>query len=452
MTRLRMTRHLEWMVGLAVIATASRADAFPAFARKYGMSCSACHVAWPIFNQQGQNFRDNGYQFQLGKDDPVTLSQAYIPVSLRTTSFYQFTRTTNQPSDQGPIVTTTGGVPLPPGVDILTGGTIARDLSFLVVVSGFGPDGTASMESAWARLDNLGGAGWLNLRVGKFELDQPASAHRNVALIANYAVYSAHPVGSLVGFDVAENQAGIELDGHDARSLTRYSIAVVSANGDPGGKGAWSSPLVWAHVQRAFELDSSVLPWVRIGALGAVGWWPTSFNTVTDASGAVTNVPGTGTNMKNYYRAGAELSWMFGYPSTPALFTAAYMYGRENAGLAQGTDAVSGADLSTVTNSFHGGFLEVDWVPFSVVEYNATPWLFFARYDIVRYNHGAGDLDGGTLGARRYLALGPRAAMAIHVEVHADRTKGIGAPDPANPSTNLDVQTQSVLAGLDFDF
>lgn len=135
-----------------------------------------------IFNPQGQSFRDNGYQFGLGKDDPVTLSQAYTPFALRTTPAYQYTRITNQPGNGVPVTVQSGGVPIPPGADILTGGTIAKDLSFLVVAAGFGEDGTASLESAWARLDNLVGSGWLNFKIGKFELDEPASAHRGVSL------------------------------------------------------------------------------------------------------------------------------------------------------------------------------------------------------------------------------------------------------------------------------
>ena len=36
--------------------------AIPAFARKYGLPCSACHIGWPILNNFGLAFRDNGYQ------------------------------------------------------------------------------------------------------------------------------------------------------------------------------------------------------------------------------------------------------------------------------------------------------------------------------------------------------------------------------------------------------
>lgn len=442
-----MARYLRWIAAGFMLALAMRAEAIPAFARKYGMSCTACHVAWPIFNQEGQNFRDNGYQFGLGKDDPVTISQAYLPIAIRTTPAYQFTRTTNQPSEQGPITVQTGGVPLPPGVDILTAGTIAKDISFLLVISGFGPDGTASVESAWARFDNLFGSGWLNFKIGKFELDEPASAHRGVALTYGYAVYGARPMGSMVGFDMGENQVGIEIDGHDARSATRYSLSFTSLNGGEVGSGresgnGWSSPMVYGHVQQAFETGSPVLPWVRLGVLGGVGWWPTTFE--TDGSSPI---PGTGRDHKQITRAGAEVSWLMGNAATPLFFTVAYQHGTEAAGLAEsGTiDPATGVDLSTVSNSFNGGFAELDWVPFAESSYNSVPWLFFARYDAVRFQRGTGDVDGGTIGVRRYLALGPRASAAIHLEYHYDRTKGVGAND-------LDVTTQSVLAGVDFDF
>jgi len=420
---------------LSLLILATRAEAIPAFARKYGTSCSACHVAWPILNPQGQLFRDNGYQFGLGKDDPVTVSNAYVPFAVRTTAAYQGTRTTHQASDGDPVTTRTGGVPSP-GLDILTAGTIARDVSFLVVVAGFTPDEPGGVESGWARLSNLGGTSWLNVKAGKLELDQPASSHRPVTMTAGYAVYGAHPDGSAVAFDLGENQVGVELDGHSARSTTRYAIALVSANGDPGSSGVWSSPLVYGHVQQAFELGNPVLPWVRVGALAALGWLPTEF--ATDAGEPI---PGTGRAHKRYARVGGELSGMLGYPSTPFLFTAAYLYGREDAALGGGTEA----------NGFQGGFVEVNWVPFSDVAYNATPWLLFGRYDFVRYKTGPGNVDGVTGGARRYLAMGPRASLAIHAEVHADRTRQAGAPSPSS-GTNLDVESQTLMLGLDFAY
>ncbi len=444
------TVHVRTAAALLLAVAASRAEAFPAFARKYGMSCTACPVAWPILHQVGQNFRDNGYQFGLGKDDPVALNPSYIPVAIRTTAAYQYTETTNVPSASGPITTRTGGVPVPPGVDVLSGGTIAEDLSFLVVLTGFSPsDNAAFAESAWVRLDHLGGSNWANLRIGKFELDEPASAHRNVTLTGGYAVYGAH--GGAVAFDMSQNQVGVELDGHDARSATRYAISLTSANGGEGlSRNAWSSPLLYGHVQQAFETGSDFLSWVRVGLLGALGWWPTVYE--YGANGAA--ISGTGRVHKQFSRVGAEVSGIFGNPATPLLATAVWMQGREDAGLGAPPDPAfpSNTDPTAPSLTYSGGFLELDWVPWADSSYNASPWMFFGRYDVLRYKSGVpGDTDGFTVGARRYLAVGPRASAAIHVEYSHAKVKGVGAPDP-DTGLARDQQTQAVLAGIDFDF
>jgi hypothetical protein len=127
---------------------------------------------------------------------------------------------------------------------------------------------------------------------------------------------------------------------------------------------------------------------------------------------------------------------LLGYPSTPFQWQVAYLYGQESAG-------ASGAGSPAA--HFSGGWLEVNWVPWTENDYNATPWLLFARYDFVRQGAGPGDFDGATLGARRYLAVGPRASAAVHLEVSTGTTKGV-ADGGAN------VQSQSVLAGIDFAF
>lgn len=444
-----MPRRVRLLAAALLTLAAARAEAFPAFAKKYGMSCTACHEAWPILNQLGTNFRDNGYQFGLGKDDPVQLSQDYVPIALRTTPAYQYTRVTHQESADGPVTTQTGGVPLPPGVDLLTGGVISNDISFLLVLSGFSPtDGQVAVESGWVRFNRLGGSTWANVRLGKFELDQPISPHRSISLTAGYPATGGHPPGSLVPLDLSENQVGVELDGHDDRSLTRYSLSLTSINGGEGLSGnAWSAPFVYGHVQRVFELENRVVPWVRIGALGGVGWWPTAFALDGDGN----PIPGTGRDHKQLERAGAELSWKIGEEATPLLVTAAWHWGHEAAGLAEGADPVTGEDLAERAASFSGGYLEAVWVPFVEPRYDATPWAFFGRYDLVRYRNGVGDVDGVTVGARRYLVLGPRASAAVHLELHYDRSRRTSAIASAS-GPPLDVETEAALAGLDFDF
>jgi hypothetical protein len=76
-------RHL---VALGILFSAVQlAYGIPAFARKYGLPCSACHEAWPMLNNFGQTFKDNGYQLGNDRDAPIYQEPAYWPIMFRTT-------------------------------------------------------------------------------------------------------------------------------------------------------------------------------------------------------------------------------------------------------------------------------------------------------------------------------------------------------------------------------
>ena len=53
----------------------SQALALPAFARKYGMSCSQCHSDYPTLNSFGRQFKMNGYVVARGSDYGVLKSE-----------------------------------------------------------------------------------------------------------------------------------------------------------------------------------------------------------------------------------------------------------------------------------------------------------------------------------------------------------------------------------------
>ena len=67
------------------VSVCSPAFAVPAFARKYGLPCSACHEAWPKLNNFGLAFRDNGYQLMNDRDAPIYQNPSYFPISFRAT-------------------------------------------------------------------------------------------------------------------------------------------------------------------------------------------------------------------------------------------------------------------------------------------------------------------------------------------------------------------------------
>ena len=70
----------------------SEAHAIPAFGRKYGLPCNVCHVpGFPKLNDFGNQFRDQGYQFDADVDLPThpNITMGYWPLSMRTTVGYQ---------------------------------------------------------------------------------------------------------------------------------------------------------------------------------------------------------------------------------------------------------------------------------------------------------------------------------------------------------------------------
>jgi len=62
------------------------AIAVPAFARKTGLSCSACHEVWPRLNDFGQIFLDRGYRLQRDRDAPVEQDGSFWPITMRRNS------------------------------------------------------------------------------------------------------------------------------------------------------------------------------------------------------------------------------------------------------------------------------------------------------------------------------------------------------------------------------
>ena len=66
-----------------ILGASQSASALPAFARKYGLRCSACHESWPMLNYFGQKFKDNGYQLMNERDSPIWQNPGYWPVTFR---------------------------------------------------------------------------------------------------------------------------------------------------------------------------------------------------------------------------------------------------------------------------------------------------------------------------------------------------------------------------------
>src|SRR5579863_9946489 len=223
---------------LVLLFSCSSASALPAFARKYGMPCSSCHEAWPMLSPFGQQFKDNGYQMGNERDAPIFQQAAYWPVTFRITPIWHRESTdkaqvdgSNGPSGNEAKVTTQGFDWS--GLDFHTGGTLAKDFSFYVLPSSDNT-GAFHFESVWARMDNLLGSSWLNVKMGKFELDNLLSEKRILTLTSISGVYTnyhfAPPGDANIFGQIGDNQLGLEYMGHSVDDRTRVSAALLSSN------------------------------------------------------------------------------------------------------------------------------------------------------------------------------------------------------------------------------
>jgi hypothetical protein len=402
-----MTRAPLIISVLAATLYAPSALAVPAFARATGMGCPACHESWPQLNDVGELYRDRGYRTTGTPADTADRSLDYVPVTLRTFLGYQVTHGENDPSTPG--VTLNTGSFVDPGADLIFAMNLARHFSVLAVVSGFASDGAAALESAWVRINDIADSSWLNLRVGRHELDLPMSQHRAYELTTDppFSMFNYHPAGSKMGYyGMGDNQLGIELSGHGDGPGLRYAVSLVGTGADRSG--ALSGPTAYGHVTWTRQLDSP-LRRLRLGAFADFGRAPSTI--AVDGDG--TPILGTGRDDKGFYHAGAEVHVTLGPIATPLLVHVVYQYGREAKEIVAGTrDA-----------QWHGVLAELDWIPLATT-------TVFGRAELIRNLRqgdpatagSENDVTAFALGLRYSLFLSSWGAISAHGEISTTGT------------------------------
>lgn len=428
---------------LLVILSSTPGYAIPAFARKYGLPCSACHEAWPKLNSFGQNFKDQGYQLNNDRDSPIWLNPSYWPVAMRITPHWHYESLGHQSVDSGDGTVEqtikTSGFDLT-GIDILAGGTLAKNVSFLLVPSIDGVEGTVGFESANIRLDNIKGSPWLNLKFGKFELDGPLAEKRMMSFSNTGGVYQLYhyiPFGgdNINDFTIGENQLGIELMGHSLDDHTRYAASLISSSngslGLPGGRSYDG----FLHLSQGFMAGKLGLQ--RVGVYGVTGLRPTYSLT----SGGEP-IAGTGRGNKSFYRVGAYGNLYVGKFDLAGV----YQHASDNVFLANGTPAngelPEGAQGATWNiGTFEGHYL-----------YSPKHFIL-GRYELVRMSRQPlsdlpsdyGNIDVFTAGYRFYPFINSRAGFAWHIEFST--LKAVKTAD-----SGADQRSNSFFTGFDFAF
>jgi hypothetical protein len=460
----RFCRKSQWvphflafaLVLLFLSLSSQNANALPAFARKYGLRCSACHESWPMLNYFGQKFKDNGYQLMNDRDAPIWQNPGYWPVTFRIIPIWHRVSTGKVAVDQGSGVSriTTSGFDIS-GLDFHTGGTLEKNFSFYVLPSS---DNTGSFhfETVMARLDNLFGSPWLNIKLGKFELDNLLSEKRILTLTGNGGIYQLYhfiPVGDGNVFgQMGDNQLGAEIMGHSYNDRTRYSAALISSTDGNVGLPYGNAYTGFFAVSQAF--DAGKLGVDRIGAYAMIGQAPTYYLTQGG-----TPLAGSGTTNKSFNREGFVGQFYFGQHFDVQVVT---QHGWDNAWFGQGYgDPI---DTAGAPNNLNGtalppGSQAPTWNGVLVEpHYVYSPQIIFiGRYETIRMSRQAtpgtasnlGNISTYTLGFRYNPFMTSRAGFAWHNEYNWLHQDGTG---PMIGLNTTNVNTSELLTGFDFDF
>jgi hypothetical protein len=463
-----------------LLGASQSASALPAFARKYGLRCSACHESWPALNNFGLKFRDNGYQLMNDRDAPIWQNPGYWPVTFRITPIWHRVSSLNQVDVYGPTgegIGITGstaqrisstGFDLS-GLDFHTGGTLEKNFSFYVLPSS---DSTGSFhfESVNARVDNIGGSPWLNLRLGKFELNNLLSEKRTLWLTGNGGIYQTYhfiPVndGNTFG-QMGDNQLGVEYMGHSVDDRTRISAALLSsADGSVGLITGANSYSGFFTFDQAF--DTGKLGMQRLGGYAFVGQAATYYLT----NGGVP-IPGSGIGNKSFSRVGFYGQFYLGPHFDINIVT---QHGEDNAWFGQGygsavaSDGNGTATCTTPTgcppnntpgSSLPQGAQAPTWNGYTFeARYVYSPQLIFkAVYEAERMSQQAtpgtpsnlGNINNYSIGYRYNPFMTSRAGFAYFGEFNVFHQDLTGPPNSLGNPTN--VNTSELLFGMDFDF
>ena len=307
-----------------------------------------------------------------------------------------------------------------------------------------------------ARLDNLFGSPWLNIKLGKFELDNLLSEKRVLTLTGNGGIYQLYhfiPVGDGNVFgQMGDNQLGAELMGHSNNDRTRYSAALLSSTDGNVGLPYGNAYTGFFAASQAF--DAGRLGVDRIGAYAMIGQAPTYYLTQAD-----TPLAGSGLSNKSFHREGFVGQFYFGQHVDLQVVT---QHGWDSAWFGQGYGDLIGGTVGG--NNLPGTTLPAgsqaptwDGVLFEPHYVYSPQLIFIGRYETIRMSRQAtpgtasnfGNISTYTVGFRYNPFMTARAGFAWHNEYNWLHQDGTG---PTIGLNTTNVNTSEVLTGFDFDF
>lgn len=171
-------------------------QAMPEFARKYSMSCAACHAAFPRLNQFGEYFRDNNMRLPNWRDttldtgDEQLALPPYPPLAVRAQAYAQARTGKSIDPISGETLDSSSDFQSPYLVKLLSSAPLSDHITyyFYGIFAEKGGNGETVIEDAWFRHDDLFSSG-VGMQLGQFQISDLMFARETRLPFQDYMVY-----------------------------------------------------------------------------------------------------------------------------------------------------------------------------------------------------------------------------------------------------------------------
>jgi hypothetical protein len=221
---------LKLLLSVIFLLISGFAEAIPAFARKYQMSCTVCHSpAMPRIKAFGEEFAGNGFRmkdteapryFVNTGDDKLSLLRE-VPLAIRMDGHITYGNEGSEAMEFG----------FPWGLKLLSGGEISKKLSYYFYFYLSEQGSLAGVEDAFLTYTDLFGTG-INISAGQFQVCDPLYKRELRLMLEDYKIYTLTPGTSSMSL---KYDRGIILDYGIEATGTGFVAEIVNGNGIGSG-------------------------------------------------------------------------------------------------------------------------------------------------------------------------------------------------------------------------
>ncbi|MDY6978908.1 MAG: hypothetical protein SV201_03455 [Pseudomonadota bacterium] len=284
--------HLHTLLGslLLLILLVPEANAMPAFARDYKMSCATCHAAFPKLNEFGESFAASNFRLPNWKDNTVVTGDDMLalaktpPVAFRAQAFAQARDAEAIDVSTGESTEVDSDFQSPYLIKILSSAPLSEHITyyFYAIFAEKGGNGETVVEDAWFSHDAVFGTD-VSMMLGQFQVSDLMFPRETRLTFQDYMPYRM----AGITYD-----RGVIFD----TSAGPVDLAVGLVNGNGISENLTINSPGYQRSDHLFDNDTSKAVFGRIGgdigpvSAGLFGYSGQQKNAITD----VDNPAGTG--------------------------------------------------------------------------------------------------------------------------------------------------------------